>query len=189
MLRRRWTLTRTLERFIAADSIDQNPSCRQVPLSKGQFALVDAAWYETVIQVPWSAKWSASGYYAAHNMRHNGKDVTIYMHRFIVNAIRGVRVDHRNGATLDNRRHNLRDANAKGNKHNQRGQAGSRSIYKGVSRYGDSCMWVARIGVGDARRVYLGSFTTEELAAAAYNEAALRYHGEFARLNTLPMAA
>ena len=33
--------------------------------------------------------------------------------------------------------------------------------------------------------MYIGSFTNEEEAAAAYNEAAIKYHGEYAKLNEI----
>lgn len=42
--------------------------------------------------------------------------------------------------------------------------------------------WIAKIGV-DGKTLHLGSFTTEAEAVAAYNEAAVKHHGEFAHLN------
>lgn len=45
--------------------------------------------------------------------------------------------------------------------------------------------WLAQIGAGK-KSVYLGYFATPEQAARAYNDAALRYYGEFAELNEIP---
>jgi hypothetical protein len=39
------------------------------------------------------------------------------------------------------------------------------------------------------KMIFLGRFTSEEDAARAYNEGAVKYHGEFARLNDLDLAA
>jgi|688.fasta_scaffold773783_2 hypothetical protein len=58
------------------------------------------------------------------------------------------------------------------------------SKYKGVHWRADVCKWRARITV-NRKRYDLGSFETESAAATAYNEAALKYFGEFARLNNI----
>lgn len=44
--------------------------------------------------------------------------------------------------------------------------------------------WTSQIGV-ERKMVYLGQFTGKNDAAAAYNEAAIRFHGEFAVLNQI----
>lgn len=55
-------------------------------------------------------------------------------------------------------------------------------MYKGVSWKKDICKWTAKIGV-DYKSIYLGCFENEIEAAKAYDEAAMKYHGEFACLN------
>lgn len=44
--------------------------------------------------------------------------------------------------------------------------------------------WVAEVWV-KKKRIFLKRFYTEIEAAIAYNEMALKYHGEFARLNII----
>jgi hypothetical protein len=89
-----------------------------------------------------------------------------------------VEVDHANGNRLDNRRENLRLCTRGENAKNIRGRA--LSGFKGVTVV--KGQWKAVI---QADRVIhrLGSFDTAEEAAQAYDDAAQRLHGEFARLN------
>ena len=61
------------------------------------------------------------------------------------------------------------------------------SGYKGVVRHHRSGRWNAQIKDGP-KSLFLGSFETAADAARAYDEAALRLRGEFARLN-FPVAS
>jgi hypothetical protein len=56
----------------------------------------------------------------------------------------------------------------------------NRTGFKGVSWCNG--YWRARIKLGD-NEMFLGHFATPELAAAAYDTAAIKYHGEFAMTN------
>ena len=58
------------------------------------------------------------------------------------------------------------------------------SIYKGVTYLKNKHSWRVVIRTGE-KRVYIGSYKTQEEAALAYNEAAKKYHGEFACLNPI----
>lgn len=83
---------------------------RLIPLTQGQFAIVDVADYEHLSQWKWYARWCVcvKGFYAARSDASGGQR---QMHRVIINAgtyDQTVDVDHVNLNTLDNRRANLR---------------------------------------------------------------------------------
>lgn len=152
-----------------------------IPLTRGLVAVVDAAdqalveahsWHATkgASNRTWYARSSGSGPHATRKI--------IYMHRLVMAAPAGVLVDHINGDSLDNRRANLRFCNAVQNGANRAKKRGAASNYKGV--YFENGAWRARIGPGCS---HLGVFVTEVEAARAYDAAALRAWGAFARLN------
>lgn len=104
----------------------------------------------------------------------------IPMHKFILGEYDGV-ADHINGNRLDNRRCNLRITDRKGNARNSKLRKDNKTGFKGVhfctakKKY-KSFIWV------DSKPIYLGYFDKPEDAYSAYCAAAIKYHGEYARL-------
>lgn len=114
-----------------------------------------------------------------------GRYQRVYLHRFIMNAPRGIIVDHRDSSnTRDNRRSNLRFATNEQNSQNARKKRNN-SGEKAVSRYKGVCRgrngWKVRIQV-NGKRMTVGTFRADQetQAARAYDVAALEHHGEFA---------
>lgn len=88
-------------------------------------------------------------------------------------------IDHINRIRSDNRLSNLREATSSQNKHNASMRTDNTSGLKGVSYSADRRKFVAQISV-NGKNQNLGRFSTDQEAAAAYRNAALRLHGEFA---------
>lgn len=146
-----------------------------IPLTRGKIATVDDADYEALICHKWMAHTDGRNWYACRT-KHK-----IKMHRVLMNAPATFQVDHINGDGLDNRRHNLRLVTNKQNCWNQR-KKGGMSKYKGVCWYKDHGKWAASI-TQHSKRIFLGYFETEEAAGRAYDQAAHKLFGQFARPN------
>lgn len=89
-------------------------------------------------------------------------------------------IDHINCMRSDNRLSNLREATNTENNINQYKKKSNTSGYKGVCWVKDENNWLAQIRV-NGKKMRLGQFKNVEDAANAYREAALKYHGDFAK--------
>lgn len=152
---------------------------KKIPLTRGQFALVDDADFDGLSKHKWYALIAKKGNFIATRWI-NGKNQS--MHRIIMDAPKGMCVDHKNHSTLDNRRSNLRICTHSQNSANRLIDSRNNSGYKGVYWCKEKKKWQSKI-VFKRNRVYLGSFKNKKVAARAYNAAALRLFGEFALLN------
>ena len=156
---------------------------KQIPLTKGKFAIVDDEDYEELCKF----KWHICNGYAAYDPYYSGKHAaitkkTFFMHRIIANAPEGMVVDHINGNELDNRRENLRVCTHAQNRRNHaKNNANNKSGYNGVFKAKDDRFY-AYITF-NYKRFHIGSYRTAKDAAIAYNKKAKELFGEFARLN------
>lgn len=94
----------------------------------------------------------------------------------------GMVVDHVNGDTFDNRKQNLRVCSPADNRKNLPIYTNNTSGYKGVCIHGNK--YRARIRV-DKKTINGGVYSSAREAAQRYNELAITYHGDFARLNII----
>jgi len=160
----------------------------RVPLKGGGEMIVDADVDPAILQIPWrivrQEGWTS---YAQHRAWNKGVRTFLWCHRLVVDAPKGLEVDHVNGDGLDNRRANLRLATRSQNACNSR--AIGSVPYRGVSIRPDRKSRPYRVqiaisgedGLKRVRRV--GTFADPVEAARAYDTVAREVHGEFARLN------
>ena len=150
---------------------------RQIPLTRGKFAIVDAADYEWLSQYRWSCRGGGNPYAARF---HKGK--VIWMHREIMQTPPDKVCDHIDTIGLNNRRCNLRNCDHRDNIHNlSKGNRGT-SCYKGV-------FWDKRVGKWCAKircdnKVYLlGWFDLRSGRRPRLRPQGRELFGVFAHLN------
>ncbi len=93
-------------------------------------------------------------------------------------------VEHVDGDLLNNRRENLRLLGKSALRQRDPLRQNNTSGYTGVSYDRKRHLWKAYISL-QGKRKHLGRFSTAIQAAFAYNEAALLYFGNHARLNVI----
>lgn len=101
------------------------------------------------------------------------------LHRLIVNAPKGMVVDHINHNGLDNRKCNLRICTNQENICNCEIPKNNKSGCKGVYWAKDKHKWTVQVTV-DNKTIYIGRYDSLEEAIMARKEASKKYYGEFA---------
>lgn len=148
---------------------------KQIPLTKGGFAIVDASDFDELNRFKWHL---GSAGYAQRGTRTNGQFLIIRMHRVILKPPQGSVSDHINRDKLDNRRCNLRACSIAENARNAKLQKNNSSGITGVYWHKAAQAWEASITV-HRKRINLGLFPTIDAARTARREAANLYHKEF----------
>ena len=152
---------------------------KEIRLSQGKVAQVSDEWFEELNQFKWHV---LTGYAARNTSRIFGKQKHIWMHRVIAGASSETEVDHIDCNRLNNQVENLRVCTGSQNARNRNKFSNNTSGFKGVTYHQRSGKWRARIEI-EHKSIYLGYYPTPEEAARVYDEAAKKYHGEFAKLN------
>jgi predicted protein tyrosine phosphatase len=163
---------------------DPKLDCWRLPVNGGVEVLIDAADVPLVSGHLWS--WTGL---QVHRMdqRHD-----VQLCRLITGATAGQQVIHLNDDPLDYRWQNLVATNRRRVSHRFHKQRACRgrpttSKYKGVTWDSARKIWKAEIMCPSGRlRKFLGRYQDELAAARAYDEAALKHFGRFARLNLRP---
>lgn len=154
---------------------------KTIPLGKGMNALVDDEDYALLAKHKWCMH--SQGYARRQGpVDEFGRQSILLMHRVILAAPRGTQVDHINGNRLDNRKDNLRLATNAQNGANQKRSSRNKTGAKGVYFHKQRGKYCAMIGHNGKHR-HLGLFPDIAAASAAYDEAARRAFGEFAKTN------
>jgi hypothetical protein len=141
----------------------------KIPLSQGQFAILDDADFSLIAQFKWYAQRHRHTFYAISSVRIAGKKTTIKMHRVLLGAMPGQEVDHDDGDGLNNRRHNIKIATRAANQQNQhaiRSVTGAMGVYP--TRSGKFQAQLKRNG----RSIGLGTFASIAGASAVRDEMA-----------------
>jgi hypothetical protein len=164
-----------------------------IELTQGKATVVDDNIFEYLSQWKWFAhKNTTRGvYYAVRNStdKTTKKRKTISMHRVIMemNIHRSMtckeQIDHIDLDGLNNAIENLRIATQSQNTANRLTFTFKKSSqYKGVYWSKKKRLWVTKLKV-EGKEIFIGHFRQEENAAMAYDDAAIRYFGEFAKTN------
>lgn len=177
-------------RIVRVTELAQRPpeGALAVPIGHGWTAWVDAEDWALIEPYTWILS-APQGIAYALGWRPGAGGRQMLMHRLILGAPSGVEVDHRfhreDLKVVDNRRSNLRLASSTENSGNRRLRRNpTASIFKGLTQNspGRRRPWIAEIRKDHVRHC-LGTFTSEGLAALAYDLAAVKLYGDRALTN------
>ncbi len=145
---------------------------KSIKLTQNKVALIDDEDFERVNKYKWYFK----------NPGYACNESVGLLHRFIMSTPKNMEVDHINHNKLDNTKQNLRNCSVQENHYNTTIHKTNKTGFKGVSYHKRTRKFESRIRVNKIK-IHLGLFKDKILAAIAYNNAAIKYHGQYAKLN------
>jgi hypothetical protein len=158
---------------------------KEIQLTQGKVALVDDSDFEYLNQFKWHVNKQGNTYYVIRYKRTLlKKRVYESMHRLIMKPDKGFVIDHLDGNGLNNQRNNIRICTVSQNSMNRNKTVKNKSGFKGVIWWERNSTWKAEIRL-NKKKIYLGYYENIIDAAKAYNDGAIKYHGEFANLNKI----
>ena len=164
-------------------NIKKRIASKELELTQGKYAIVDEEDYNWLNQRRWYYDIFAGARSTSYE-RGAKNPIRLSLSRYIMDAKKGEVVDHINHNKLDNRKSNLRICTQSQNCGNRlKNRFAKQSLFKGVRPSTKTKeRWRATINK-DGKPRNLGTYPTEELAAKAYDKAAIEVYGEFACLN------
>jgi len=159
-----------------------------IPVKSEKYGLkhffIDGEDFEKVDKYKWGLKPCRDIFYLHRTFGYKENKTSQSLHRYIMDCPPGMVVDHIDGNPLNNCRSNLRICLQSDNMKNRKNNINGTSKYKGVSFHKRDKVFIASIRV-NTKLIHIGNFKNETEAAKAYNESAIKLHGEFARLNII----
>jgi hypothetical protein len=148
-----------------------------VPLSKGKVAVVDIADRHLVEGHNWFASQTRAGgsFYAVRNRPRPHRGL-VYMHRVIFGP--GL-ADHKDRDTMNNRRSNLRPADARQNSCNAEIRRNNTSGARNVTWNAKRGLWQVQLAIEKGKYRPVGFFVDKEQACSFAAEQRRIYYGEF----------
>jgi len=165
-----------------------------LPLTRGRVSLLDEESFTLVRSYKWGAHYTGKKWYASRHRREfeyrEGIKLpkVVFLHRFLTGLLlisgKAIVVDHIDGNGLNNTMNNLRVCSFQSNAHNKGRTKNCSSRFKGVCTVirKSSIAYQAYISYNSQRK-HIGTFDDELDAAKAYDVMAVKYFGEYARLN------
>jgi hypothetical protein len=148
---------------------------KTIPLANCSLvAIVDDDDFEYLSQFKWQIGKQNRLWYARRGLpRKDGKAAISFMHRELLNAPKGMDVDHKDYDGLNNQRSNIRLMSRSQNLQRGRAKITSQSGFKGIYFDRQKNKWQAEIYLGNGgKRIRIGGYDKPELAAFAFNVAA-----------------
>jgi hypothetical protein len=155
---------------------------KEIKLGRSELVTqVDDTDFKWLNQWKWYVRKSRGTFYV---FRWEDKECTkmIHMHRLILGTPYYLEGEHKDRNGLNNQRFNLRNCTHQQNTCNRKSRGASKYIGVSVRTRYSKKEYIVQIQI-NGKRTHIGLFKTEEDAARAYDEVALKYYGEFANLN------